>query len=103
MDLGITDIVRRAYASSLEITGDLLRALGEPDERIARELDRFRRFDQDTLMKQHAIYRDEKALIQTAKDFSKELEQLFEADAAAADKVVRGNDDAGPKKRPREV
>ncbi|WP_439639221.1 monovalent cation:proton antiporter-2 (CPA2) family protein [Nevskia sp.] len=103
MDLGITDIVRRAYASSLEITGDLLRALGEPDEQIARELDRFRRFDQDTLMKQHAIYRDEKALIQTAKDFSRELEQLFEADAEAADKAERQAESGGPKKRPREV
>lgn len=103
MDLGISDIVRRAYASSLEITGDLLRALGEPEEQIARELDRFRRFDQDTLMKQHAIYRDEKALIQTAKDFSRELEQLFEADAEAADKAERQAESGGPKKRPREV
>ena len=103
MDLGITDIVRRAYASSLEITGDLLRALGESDQQVERELDRFRRFDQETLMKQHAIYRDEKALIQTAKDFSKELEQLFEADAAAAEKSVRVAETTAQKKRPREV
>lgn len=86
MDLGITDIIRRAYGSSLEITGDLLRARGEPAAQVERELDRFRRFDQQTLLKQHAIYRDEKALIQTAKDFSKELEALFEADAAAAER-----------------
>ena len=86
MDLGITDIIRRSYASSLETTGELLRALGEPEAQVEREIERFRRFDQDTLLKQHAIYRDEKALIQTAKDFSKELEQLFEADAVAAEK-----------------
>lgn len=86
MDLGITDIIRRSYASSLETTGELLRALGEPETQVEREIERFRRFDQDTLLKQHAIYRDEKALIQTAKDFSKELEQLFEADAVAAEK-----------------
>ena len=103
MDLGITDIVRRAYASSLEITGDLMRALGEPDDQVERELDRFRRFDQETLLKQHAIYRDEKALIQTAKDFSKELEQLFEADAAAAEKSARVAETTAQKKRPREV
>lgn len=87
MDLGITDIIRRSYASSLETTGELLRALGEPETQVEREIERFRRFDQDTLLKQHAIYRDEKALIQTAKEFSKELEQLFEADAVAAEQT----------------
>jgi monovalent cation:proton antiporter-2 (CPA2) family protein len=89
MDLGITDIVRRAYASSLEITGDLLRALGESEDQVERSLQQFRRFDQETLRKQHAIYRDQTALIKSAKDLAKELEELFEADAAAARKPER--------------
>lgn len=89
MDLGITDIIRRSFAASLEATGALLEALGEPAQQIERELERFRHFDQETLAKQHAIYRDETALIQTAKEFSKELEQLFEADALAAEKAAR--------------
>ncbi|WP_022977617.1 monovalent cation:proton antiporter-2 (CPA2) family protein [Nevskia ramosa] len=88
MDLGITDIIRRSYASSLEAAGSLLQALGEPEQQIKRELERFRHFDQETLLKQHAIYRDEQALVQTAKEFSKELEQLFEADALAAEKAA---------------
>ena len=32
------------------------------------------------LLRQHAVYRDEKQLIQTAKDASEELRTLFEAD-----------------------
>ena len=80
MDLGVTDVIRRAYGSSLEMTAELLRALGESDERIARDVARFRRHDHDTLLKQQAIHRDEQQLIQTAKEASKELEQLFEAD-----------------------
>jgi len=80
MDLGVTDVIRRAYGSSLEMTADLLRALGEADDRIARDVERFRRHDQETLLKQQAVHRDEQQLIQTAKEASKELEQLFEAD-----------------------
>lgn len=89
MDLGIKDIIRRSYASSLEATAVLLKALGEPEHQVQRELTRFRHFDHQTLLKQHAIYRDETALIQTAKDFSKELEQLFEADAAVSEKSAK--------------
>ena len=82
MDFGISDIIRRSYGSSLEITANLLRALGEDEAQIAHDIERFRRFDAETLQRQHAIYRDEKLLIQSAKDISRELEQLFEADLA---------------------
>lgn len=80
MDLGVTDVIRRAYGSSLEMTAQLLVALGESEERVARDITRFRRHDHDTLLKQQAIHRDEQQLIQTAKEASKELQQLFEAD-----------------------
>jgi monovalent cation:proton antiporter-2 (CPA2) family protein len=80
MDLGIADIIRRNYFSSLEMTRGLLRALGDDDETAAVTLDKFRRHDEATLLKQQAVYRDEKQLIQTAHDAARELEQLFEAD-----------------------
>jgi voltage-gated potassium channel Kch len=99
MDLGIVDIFRRAYGSSLDVTAQLLRALGDDDARVARDIERFRQFDQDTLQRQHAIYRDEKALIQSAKDVSRELEQLFEADEAVGD--ATGGEEIEPKKRGR--
>ncbi|GAC1629456.1 MAG: monovalent cation:proton antiporter-2 (CPA2) family protein [Nevskia sp.] len=80
MDLGISDIIRRSYYSSLRVTENLLLALGENEAAVARDIARFQQFDADTLQRQHAIYRDEKALIQSAKEVSRELEQLFEAD-----------------------
>ena len=80
MDLGINDIIRRSYYSSLEVTASLLLALGQSEDTVKRDIERFQQFDTDTLQRQHAIYRDEKALIQSAKDVSRELEQLFEAD-----------------------
>jgi len=80
MDLGVSDVIRRAYGSSLEMTAQLLVALGESEERAARDIARFRKHDHETLMRQQAIHRDEQQLIQTAKEASKELQQLFEAD-----------------------
>jgi monovalent cation:proton antiporter-2 (CPA2) family protein len=82
LDLGITDVIRRSYGSSLEMTAQLLEALGESPEHIERDIARFRQHDQETLLKQHAVYRDEKQLIQSAKESAQELQQLFEADAA---------------------
>ena len=80
MDLGISDVIRRAYGSSLEMVSQLLTAMGENEERVQREIQRFRQHDHDTLLKQQAIHRDEQQLIQTAKEAAKELEQLFESD-----------------------
>jgi len=82
MELGIKDVVRRSYGSSLELTGALLRALGDSPEQVERDLARFRRHDEATLLRQAAVsaYRDEQRWIQTAKEAAAELEQLFEAD-----------------------
>ncbi|MDR3418312.1 MAG: monovalent cation:proton antiporter-2 (CPA2) family protein [Nevskia sp.] len=91
MDLGVADVIRRAYGSSLELTAELLRALGESEERIQRDIARFRQYDHDTLLKQQAVHRDQEQLIQTARDASKELEQLFEEDLASQDGVAVRN------------
>ena len=81
MDLGIKDVIRRAYFSSLEMTRHLLQALGDTEEYAAETIRKFRRHDEVTLLKQQAVYRDEQKLIQTSQDAIRELEQLFEADA----------------------
>jgi monovalent cation:proton antiporter-2 (CPA2) family protein len=80
MDLGITDVIRRAYFSSLEMARQLLVAMGEPPARAQRAIETFREHDEATLLKQQAVYRDEKELIQTARDAARELELLFETD-----------------------
>ena len=80
MDLGIRDVVRRAFFSSLEMSRQLLVAMGEEEPDAARAIETFRRHDEATLLRQQAIYRDEKQLIQTAQEAARELEQLFESD-----------------------
>jgi len=80
MDLGIKRVIRRAYYSSLEMTRQLLMDLGESEQGAARSIEQFRRHDEATLLKQQAVMRDEKAVIQTAQQSARELEQLFESD-----------------------
>jgi len=86
MDLGIADVVRRSYGSSLEMAQHLLTVLGEPEDTARYAINTFRRHDESTLARQHAIYRDEQKLMQTAREAAQELEQLFESDPVAVDK-----------------
>ncbi|HEU0195766.1 MAG TPA: monovalent cation:proton antiporter-2 (CPA2) family protein [Nevskiaceae bacterium] len=86
MDLGITDVVRRSYFSSLELTHNVLVALGATSEQARADLELFRRHDESTLERQHAVYRDASKLAQTARQAAAELEQLFELDRARVDK-----------------
>jgi monovalent cation:proton antiporter-2 (CPA2) family protein len=83
MDLGIKNIIRRAYFSSLEMARQLLVEMGESESGAQHAIDMFRSFDEGTLKKQQAVYRDQKRLIQTAQEIARELEQLFEEDSAA--------------------
>lgn len=81
MDLGIKDIIRRSYFSSLELTRQVLQALGETPESAERALSLFRSADEETLKRQQAVAHDQKALVQSARESARELQQLFEEDA----------------------
>ncbi|TDU24300.1 Kef-type potassium/proton antiporter (CPA2 family) [Panacagrimonas perspica] len=94
MDLGVHKIVRRAYFSSLHMTRDVLIELGDAPEKVDDILVRFQRFDQDTLLRQQAIHRDPERMRQSAKEASKELEQLFEDDRRSEPAAVRPADSA---------
>ena len=85
MDLGITDVIRRSYVSSLEMSETLLSVLGETEQDARLSIETFRRHDEKTLARQHAIYRDEQKLMQTAREAAEELEQLFESDRVTSD------------------
>ncbi len=80
MDLGIQKVIRRSYFSSLEMSRLLLMDMGDSEARATETLRKFRKHDEETLLKQQAVFRDEQKLIQTSKDAARELEQLFEAD-----------------------
>jgi monovalent cation:proton antiporter-2 (CPA2) family protein len=80
MDRGTGGIVRDTFHSSLRLSELVLGALEVPPERAARAVALFREHDERLLADTHAIYRDEKAMIQTTKQAAEELESLFEAD-----------------------
>ncbi|WP_158921407.1 monovalent cation:proton antiporter-2 (CPA2) family protein [Acidisphaera sp. S103] len=80
MDRGVDGLVRETFYSSLKMAEDSLLALGISPEDAARSVELFRTHDEQTLLDAHAIYRDEKQLIQSAQQATEELMALFEAD-----------------------
>jgi len=80
MDLGVTNIEREAFHSSVELAGLLLRGLGFEEDRVYSSLEKFKTHDCASLLKQHAIHHDEGQMIQSIKDAAEELEALFESD-----------------------
>ena len=82
MDLSVDGVVRETFDGSLELTRQVLQALGLPAEVAADRIARFRAHDEDLLRTQHLVYDDESAMMQSARDALVELQHIFEADAA---------------------
>jgi monovalent cation:proton antiporter-2 (CPA2) family protein len=80
MDAGVHFVVRRTYFSSLALTREALILLGESPERAARSIETFREHDERLLSRQFAMHRDQDALVQSARESARELEQLFASD-----------------------
>ncbi|MGH8584371.1 MAG: monovalent cation:proton antiporter-2 (CPA2) family protein, partial [Gammaproteobacteria bacterium] len=82
MDLKVEVLYRDTYLSSLEMAREVLCGLGVTRAEGERTVGMFREYDEALLKRQHAIYHDETALIQSAKHAADELRSLFESDAA---------------------
>ncbi len=80
MDLGVTQVVRETFASSLELTEAVLTGLGFSADQAAHTVATFRRHDEGMLINQHAVHADEATLIQSAREASDQLRSLFESD-----------------------
>ena len=95
MALGLKadDLIRRSYFSSLEMTRRVLVALDLTPRAAANAVDLFRSKDEDFLLRQQASAPDEATLRESVARYSEELEQLFAADADAADEPVPGDAD----------
>ena len=85
MDRGIETIVRDTFHSSLRLAEATLLALDLPPEAAHHAVTVFQAHDEKLLRDTHAIYRDERQLIQSTQDASAELDSLFEADRPAPD------------------
>ena len=81
-DLGVKLIWRETFPASLEMAREALSSLGFDADAASRALALFRRHDERQIDTQYAIHHDEAQLIQSAKEASEQLQQLFEADRA---------------------
>jgi len=95
MDLGITLMQRETLLSALELARDMLMGLGMPRAEAERTMRTFRDHDERRLFEHYTHHTDQQKLIDLAKAGNRELEEMFERDAAevAADSphpVVEG-------------
>jgi voltage-gated potassium channel Kch len=88
LDIGVDDFIRETHLSSLELARRTLVKLGMDEETATLSVDRFNEYDQGLLLRQQAIYGDEKALIATGKQGREELQGLFDSDTDFSKKTV---------------
>jgi voltage-gated potassium channel Kch len=82
MELGVHYIIRETFLSSLDLAQHALESLGLSRADALESIKRFRSVDERTLNEQLAFKDDEQRLIQNAQQVGRELDRLFEADAA---------------------
>jgi len=82
LNLGVTHVFRETLASSLELTGDVLEAVGYTSEDAREAVSRFREHDEQMLRESLPVFKDEKKLVEIAMRARAELESLFEKDEA---------------------
>jgi voltage-gated potassium channel Kch len=83
MDLGVKAVHRETFVSALELSGDVLRGLGQSERDVRQALTMFRRLDEARLFDDYKIYSDTEKLQERARSDAVNLEQLFDEDAAA--------------------
>ena len=82
MDLGVKDIWRETFHSSLETAHAVLTGLGLTDSEARRTVETFRDHDERRMAAQHEMYRDDKRMVASTREWAAELERLLEQDAA---------------------
>lgn len=85
MDLGVDQVIRETFFSSIELARHTLHVVGSSEADAQRRVARFIDHDQALLREQYLMYDDEAALIQSSKEARSELARLFDADAQFAD------------------
>jgi len=92
MDLGVKFLVRDTLLSSLALSQEILRGLGDTDAGAADSVSMFAEFDQSLLERQQAVQHDESKFIQTTTEAADELRELFDTQA---DEHLVASDDNG--------
>ncbi len=82
MDMGVEFFIRETLLSSLAMSAAVLRGLGDTESQAAESVNMFEEVDRTLLRRQQAMQHDESKFIQSAKEASEELRELFERQAA---------------------
>jgi len=81
MEVGADYIIRDTLLSSIHLAGEVLTDIGLSPREAEAATAFFLQHDTETLRKQYAFHQDEDALVQSARDASEELRELFNSDA----------------------
>jgi len=81
MELGVEVVIRDTLHSSLKMSEQVLMSLGLPEALARERVERFRQIDQRALDEQKEFFHDEAKIIASAKNYTRELEELFEKDS----------------------
>jgi len=81
MDLGIKNVFRETFLSSLAISENVFKSLGISEDDTAMASQSFRERDERLLIEQHAFHQSEEKLMQSSRDTAAELDQLLKDDA----------------------
>jgi glutathione-regulated potassium-efflux system protein KefB len=82
LDIGVTNLQRETFLSSLDIAKQLLRKLGMSEREAGRIIHTFRTHDERRLVEDYKLASDLDKLRERARSDVKTLEKLFEEDAA---------------------
>ncbi len=82
LDLGVKVVHRETFGSAIEMAGDILRGLGQPEGEVKRAMAMFRAHDERRLYDDYKHYSDQQKLQERARSDTQTLEQLFDEDAA---------------------
>lgn len=86
MDIGVDDLRRETYASSLETAETMLRELGFTEKQTQRMVTKFRKHDEHTLVEQMQYRGNEKLFIDYSNQAGLQLAEVFRQDSAAEEK-----------------
>ena len=81
MEVGVTEIWRETFHSSLATARSVLLRLGLSDREAERTVETFRERDENALVTQYEQRDDDACMIALSRQWAKELEEIFERDA----------------------
>jgi len=80
MDVGVDYLIRETLGSALELAENVLLQTGMSSWEARDTVSTFRSHDEQTILRQHAVYHDESQLIQTSREAAQELQDILESD-----------------------